>query len=561
MLKKTQRTVLIFCCIPLLGAVTPVNFQISGVGGEVLLNVERRLTELYQNKAMTNESPSELQLQIEKAMYPYGFFKPTIVLSPSNHTIHIVPGPQMLVTTLSVDIKGEGATNEKIRQVVHDLPIKAGQPLNNPHYEDAKEKLSTVAESQGYLHATFEKSEILIDKQLYTAKIILLFDTGSQYYFGQVRFDPTYISQKLLHRYVPFQYGQPYSTEQITTLNTNLAASGYFKTVNVKPIIDDKQHVPMDVHLQPSNRIRYSLGAGYGTDTGPRGLAGLHIVPVNRSGHKFNAIAQGSVEENALQAQYLIPGLNPVKDNYGISGGITNLNYSSGASNAYLLSLAQQHVLSDYQRIISINGLHERYGYTGQLGTEKSLLYPKAIFSWSKTSDPLFSPSGYNVTISGLAANQVFLSQINMAQINLDGKAAMTIDALRTRIYLHTIQGVTQINDVYQTPLSLAQLLGSAGNLKGYNYNSLGPGKIISYGGAEIQKETFNKWYLIGFFDSGDVYQPSPRNFKYDVGIGIMWVSPVGPIKVGVAQAVTHGLDRVPGRSPKLVVNMGPDLS
>ncbi len=40
-----------------------------------------------------------------------------------------------------------------------------------------------------------------------------------------------------------------------------------------------------------------------------------------------------------------------------------------------------------------------------------------------------------------------------------------------------------------------------------------------------------------------------------------MWVSPVGPIKISVAQAVDNHFDRIPGRSPKLVINMGPDIS
>jgi translocation and assembly module TamA len=377
MLTKLKQLLLLICCIPLLSATKLITIQIRGIQGSVLLNVERRLTELYQDKSIFNEPIDALQLQVEKAMYPFGYFQPHVEIMPGNKNtglrLHINPGPQMRITTLSVSVKGEGATNLKIKQTIKDLPIKAGQPLNNTKYEDAKEKLSNVAENQGYLHAAFEKAEILIDKQQYTAKITLLFNTGPQYYFGQIRFDPTYISPALLRRYLPFNYGQPYSTEQILALNTNLAASGYFSSVNVKPIVAKEQHVPININLQPSKRITYSLGAGYGTDTGPRGLAGLHIIPVNRSGHKFNAIAQGSLQENALQAQYLIPGRNPVIDNYGISGGATNLNYNSGDSNAVLLSLTQQHVLTNYQRILSINALHDRYNYTGNGKLSESL--------------------------------------------------------------------------------------------------------------------------------------------------------------------------------------------
>lgn len=38
-----------------------------------------------------------------------------------------------------------------------------------------------------------------------------------------------------------------------------------------------------------------------------------------------------------------------------------------------------------------------------------------------------------------------------------------------------------------------------------------------------------------------------------------MWVSPIGPIKVGLAQAVNHQMERI-GHNPRLVISMGPDL-
>lgn len=558
---RFYRLLIILCCFSLLGALNPARLKITGVEGDVLLNIKARLTELYQDKPISHEPVEALQEQIKKAMYPFGFFRPQIaILTPDNLSIHIIPGPQMHITSINVQIQGEGADDEQIKQAVRDLPIKVGQAFNNARYEEAKTNLFSEAEHLGYLHATFNKSEVFIDRIRYTTDITLIFNTGPQYYFGQIRFDPTYISPELLHRYVPFKYGQPYSTQQVLDLNNNLAASGYFNSVVVKPDINLETHVPIDVHMQRVNRINYSLGVGYGTDTGPRGRAGVHIVPVNRSGHKFNAIAQGSMNQNALLAQYLIPGRNPVTDNYAISGSLTNLNYNVGNSNAILLSLAQQHVVTNYQRILSLNALNERFSYNATPKTTKTLFFPKATFTWRKVTDQLFSPSGYNVTLNGLAAGKALLSDVNMAQAGIDIKAALTVDLIRTRFFFHGIQDFTAINDIDNLPLSLATLLGGAENLKAYSFNSIGPGKILTFGGVEIQKETFDKWYFIGFVDSGDVYKPSLKEFKYDAGIGLMWVSPVGPIKVGIAQAIDNHFKRIEGRSPKLVINMGPDL-
>ncbi len=284
------------------------------------------------------------------------------------------------------------------------------------------------------------------------------------------------------------------------------------------------------------------------------------MIPVNRSGHKFNAIAQGSFQQNTIQGQYLVPGKNPVNDSWSFNGGLTNLMYSAGQSNSVLFGVGQQHVVTNFQRTLSLNGLNERYNYSGFTTTEESLFFPKAAFNWNNVTNKLFSPSGYNVSLTGLVANKALLSQVNLAQATLDAKAAITIEQIRTRFFFHGIQGLTRVSDIYQVPLSLAQLLGGAENLKAYSYNSIGPGRTMSYAGAEIQKELINKFYLVGFYDCGAVYNPTSRNTLYDAGLGLMWVSPVGPIKIEVAQAIDQNWQRMPDHSPKLVINMGPDL-
>lgn len=546
----------------LLNAAKLPHVNIIGINGPLLLNVQHRLGEVYKGKSIPQQPPDELQTQVAKALYPYGYFNANISIIPSDGQlkIRVSPGPQLRITTLTTKIVGEGANDVEILHALNALPLHVGQPLESELYEQAKNNLSSAAEDQGYLHAAFETSQLLIDTKRYTANIILILNTGPRYYFGQIKFAPTNISPKLLHRFVPFKYGQPYSTAQVLKFNSNLASSGYFSAVNVNPAIGATRDVPLTVSLQPSKRINYSVGVGYGTDTGPRGRLGLSVIPVNQAGHKFNAIAQGSMVQNTVQGQYIIPGANPVNDNYSITGGLTNLNYSAGRSRAVLLGLAQQHIVTNYQRTLSINGLNERYNYTNFPTYNETVVFPKAVLTWSKTTDTLFSPSGYKITFNGLAASTAMLSQVSLAQASIDARAAYTLDMIRTRFYLHAIQGGTAINNIEHLPLSLAQLLGGAEDLKGYSYNSIGPGKIASYAGIEIQKETIKKLYFLGFFDAGNVYNPSERNTKYDTGIGLMWVSPVGPIKIAVAQAINQRFQRSTDHQPKLVINIGPDL-
>ncbi|WP_083191041.1 autotransporter assembly complex protein TamA [Legionella jamestowniensis] len=557
--KRFLRFFALVSSLALLVAATTPTIKITGVKKKIAANIEARLTELAKDKPLNHLSDEALSLQITKAMEPYGYFKPEItILSHQPLRIAITPGTQVVISDIRVEIKGEGANNDVIKRVLEPLPLKQGDALNTVKYEELKQTLLNAAEHQGFMRATFEKSEILIHPNN-TASVYLILNTGPQFYFGQVRFDPTFISPDLLKRYIPFHYGQPYSTEQILALNNQLAFSGYFKNVSVKPQIDSLRHIPVDVHLEPAARFSYSFGLGYGTDTGVRGRLGYHVVPLNSSGHKFNAAALGSFKENGLQAQYVIPGANPVTDQYNITANLAHLDYNSGASNLVLTSIAQQHTTARFQRTLALNGLYERYTYTDQPREEKNTLFPKASFTWLKTTDKLFSPSGYNITLTGLGASKTLLSDVSFAQASVNIKAALTLDSVRTRLYFHSIQGITEINDINQMPLSLAFLLGGSDNLKGYSYNSLGPGKILTYNGFEIQKETVDHWYFVVFFDSGDVYMPISKVWKNDAGIGLMWVSPVGPIKVGIAQPMDNHFNRN-DQKPRLVINMGPDL-
>ncbi|STX35800.1 autotransporter assembly complex protein TamA [Legionella cincinnatiensis] len=540
----------------------PISITLHGVSGKVEANVEKRLQELQKLKPLAQFSLEDLREQVLQAIQPFGYFKADVVIqrpTAQNLIVTIHPGPQIMISKIRIELVGEGAQNPALREVIKNVPLMQHTPLFTEQYEQTKLKLIDTAENQGYLHARFQKNEILIDEENYTAEITLILDTGQLYYFGQVQFDPTYINPKLLHRFVPFHPGQVYSADQILQLNNELSNSGYFSSVLVKPQISENSSVPIQIHTEPVSKYSYTLGAGYGTDTGVRGRAALHVVPVNRQGHKFNLLAQGSFVQNALQAQYVIPGQNPVTDQYTLTGNFSNLNYSAGYSNSFLVSLAQQHRVKNYQRTLSLNTLYEGFHYALQHDTKQFLFYPKATLTFSKTKDLLFSPSGYNITINGLAANKIALSTINYAQTSLDAKAAIRIEPWRLRLYGHAIQGFIAINNIEQQPLSLALLLGGTDNLKAYSFNSIGPSRIISYAGFEIQKETKKNWYLVVFYDAGAIYNPNPMKSYYDAGGGLMWVSPIGPIKVGLAQAINHRWQR-DSNSPRLVISMGPDL-
>lgn len=606
MLKQSlYRFLLLLSISLLLGAAQVASFDISGLDKLPRENVEHRLADLYAHPIQGDISEDELMSQVKKALTPYGYFSPSVTIKrpKGKHPgkIHVNPGRPVIITSLTIKITGPGQDNEEINKAYRELPIKINQPFNSILYETSKNNLINAAENQGFLTSRFDQATVMVDKKNNQASIILQFNTGPRSYFGHVKFitgttrptpklkgeiqlpvpklskiieffkpfaerNPMFttghiaLSPDLLFAYVPFKYDDAYSTDDMMALHSNLMGSGYFKTIDVDPLADSGHNIPLDVHLEPVDRFSYTLSGGYGTDTGARGRFGLHIVPLNTYGHKFDAVAQGSSNQNAALLKYTIPGRDPIHDKHTINGGFNNLNYVSGNSRSGNLAFVYEHLTSKYQQVLSLNGLHEQFHYDKQKPTERTVVYPKALLTWRQASDPLFSPSGYNLTVGAFAANRYALSSISVGSISVDARAALTIDLIRTRIYAHVMGELTQINDIYTLPLSLAPLLGGPENMKGFSFNSIGPGKVLAYGGLELQKEMIDTWYLLGFIDKGTVYSPTPKEVQYDVGVGLMWRSPVGPIKAAVAQPVDSRLNRMPNTGIRFVVNMGPEI-
>lgn len=534
---------------------------INGIHGPLLENVNKRLTELKKFKSPGEITPEELTQNTLKALEPLGYFEPKVEVSfnGGHPVIFIQPGRQIRISHINVQWTGDGENEAKLKKIIYPLPFHIGDPLITDTYTQLKQKMVNGAERLGYLRGSFTKAEVLVDKESSTAQITLIYDTGAVYYFGRVEFDPTYIKPELLRKYITFHPGQSYSTKELIQFNNTLSDSGYFNSVVAKPNMTDSQEIPISVHLEPVPKYSYTFGGGYGTDTGIRGRAGFHVIPVNPGGDQFHLLAQGSMIQNAIQAQYLIPGRNPITDQYNITGNYSNLNYSAGNSNAFQLSFAQEYKTAPFNRTLSINGLFEKFHYKAQPDNSTFVPYPKAKLAWTKRDNLTFSPSGYHITLNGLGAIRAWGSDINFVQTSLDIKAAYMIDVLRLRLYGHALQGITVTKNIKELPLSLAMLLGGPDNLKGYTYNSLGPGRTLSYAGLELQKEIIENFYVVGFYDIGDVYNPTPQAIKHDVGAGLMWVSPLGPIKIGLAQPINQRFERTTPR-PQLVITMGPSL-
>ncbi|MNF07335.1 Translocation and assembly module TamA precursor [compost metagenome] len=75
-------------------------------------------------------------------------------------------------------------------------------------------------------------------------------------------------------------------------------------------------------------------------------------------------------------------------------------------------------------------------------------------------------------------------------------------------------------------------------------------------GSLEYQYPLRERWRLASFVDHGNAFDNLGDPLKTGVGIGVRWVSPVGPLRLDLA----HALDQDEGSGFRIHFSMGPEL-
>ena len=105
---------------------------------------------------------------------------------------------------------------------------------------------------------------------------------------------------------------------------------------------------------------------------------------------------------------------------------------------------------------------------------------------------------------------------------------------------------------------------GGAQSVRGYSYRSLGPvdesGKVVGgrnllVGSIEFEHSFTSQWGVAVFYDAGNAIDDFNDELAKGTGFGFRWKSPVGPIRLDFASALS--LDGNPWR---IHVNIGPDI-
>lgn len=479
--------------------------------------------------------------------------------------LEVVPGDPVRIRRVSVDVQG-GARQLGAFDVPDSLLPERGDVLDHGRYERIKRFFRNRAQTHGFFDGRFVTHQLRVDPDEGYADIDLAYDSGERYTLGEVRFpDEVYFEKALLDEFVRFEPGAPYHSDRVIQLNRDLRSSGYFSQVRVDADPDNAENTRIPVTVTLDERSRHSIGTGLGfsTDVGPRIRTTWDQHYVNPQGHRQGAELELSRPRQNAGVYYEVPLDPPMTDSLRFTGSYQREDIEDTESKRISTGAYWQTELdSGWQQVLSLRREDDRF----RVGDERErtlLVLPGVDYSYLNRDSPVDPSRGYRLRFEAAVGQRDMLSDIDVLHVTAEAKGLVTVGAGGHRFLSRIKLGAVGTNNFERVPPFLRFFAGGDQSVRGYGFRTLSPrdadgdrigGRFLATGSVEYQYPLSQSWRLAAFVDEGNAFDDLGDPLKTGVGVGVRWISPVGPIRLDIARALDSP------ENFRLHFSMGPEL-
>ncbi|SIO93516.1 autotransporter assembly complex protein TamA [Vibrio spartinae] len=558
-------------CFSAVSAERQISLSIDGLDGDLYDNVEAYLSSISPNDyAPSLRFQARLEDDVSQALQALGYYHPVIRFAFNQEdaeiTIHVDPGPPTRIDAVDIQLLGDAQQDEYFQRVVQASPLKKGEILNHADYEQLKSRLQSLALERGYFNAKFAKNRLEILQADNLARVVLHFDSGHRYRFGRTIMVGSQIESERVASLQTYRPGDPYLVSKVGEFNQRLASTDWFSSVLVEPDLsqlDTQQDLPMHVTLTPASQNQIETGAGYSTDVGPTVLLKWNKPWMNNKGHSFSSRFSLSNPEQLVTASYKIPLEDVLNQYYELQYGLKRVDKLDTKSIESNLSIERHWRLSNgWHRTLFTRYLIENYEL-GTLDDVGQFVLPGITFSRTRVRGKRLLTWGDKETLTLEYGNKNLHSETDILRIRAGTSWIRTYEE-RHRGLFRLRGGANLVDDFNQVSPSLRFFAGGDNSIRGYSYESISPrdakgalsgAKYLATASLEYQYNLYDNWWAALFYDYGDAFNSTP-NWKRGTGVGVRWVSPIGPVRLDLA----WGLDSTPGDEFHIHFTLGPDL-
>jgi translocation and assembly module TamA len=545
-----------------------LRFQVTGVNKDILANVESRLAveRSEMEEALTEATAQAFARNavaaVKAAVAPYGYYQPEVtsaVLRDAKGWIvryHIYLGQPVHIKKVEINISGPGADNKKIIRTIQAFPLKEGDIFNSIVYAKARDKIFDVVNNEGFIKAVSGDSKVFVNMDTRSAVIKLAVKTNERYYFGKMTFNQSVYDPAFMQRFDVFDDDEPFSSNKLLQYQQDMNSSRYFQQVLVIPDLNGGHGVtvPMQASIVPVKYRRYDFGLGYGTFTGPRLTAGVHFRRLTDTGHSLEALLKLSSVLSGLGVKYYIPGHNPLTEQWIIGLSDQRFVPKNGSSHSMLLSGGYSRKMHHWTLAANMNYLWERYTVITKPSRKSQVLYPNLNLTYLKADNVVQPTYGRTLNLVLQGGSESVFSSMSFLQAEVKGKLFMTPFSF-AHVILRGDVGYTLVNDLNDLPLSMRYFVGGMTSIRGFPDSSIGPGKYLGVASVEYRNHIAYDFSGAVFYDVGVATNHFGSPLNRGAGVGLVYESIVGPIKLYVARALSKR-----GQPYQIEFSMGPEF-
>ena len=492
-------------------------------------------------------------------------------------TINVTEGDQYRVR--DVDLAGTMAVPQA--ELETELQVESGQVFSRQRMTDSQERLVRKLGDNGYMFANVSPVPTLHDDD-HTVSLRYFIEPGQRTYVRRIliKGNTTTADEVVRQRLVQMEAGLA-SAEKIETSKERLSRTGYFKSVDVQthpvPGSNDQVDVEYTVAEQPSGQ--FTAAVGFSQSDGIILQLGVQQDNFFGSGKKvgFNLSNSATLTEysfNYTDPFYTVDGVSRGFDVFYRERDFDEDDVSSYTTDEYGAGVNFGYPIDDFQRLsfgagfesISINTFDTTATEVEQFITEEgddTYLNGLLRASWSDNhlNRGIFPTRGYTQSLSLEAA--VPGSDLSYMKGQYRAEFFQPLNSVENWVlgaggrigYADSLGGNS-------FPFFKNYYAGGLKTVRGYKNNSLGPrdsnddpfgGNVLAVGSMELIFPTpfisdQSGWRTLAFLDAGNVYSTDCLSgsancsegidlgdIRYSVGVGLSWLTPVGPLSVALA--------------------------
>lgn len=545
-----------------------IRFKIDAENREVKDNIALYLNQIpkgaLQNKRYLQH---KIQEAVKKGSQPFGLYNAdySFVIDEDIVEITVKNGVYIKWEAPQIELKGGCLKLKTAVAMKAKHPFISGKTINHREYENFKNQLLSDCINNGFLDAHYDEAQILIDVPNQSAKPILSLESGKAFSIQEIQFNFDFLNHPLMRQIIPIKSGDAFTYLALEQIQETLLSTAYFSSIDIDYEKLANEKVTIILNGEPAPRFKYVAGLGFDTDIGPRLRAGVERPWINSAGHQMNLSSEFATKKKDIAFNYRIPLVDKLFEAVTLRTDWSDKDVLDTNTEVYSVGATVERSLFGWNSEFSVDRHYERSIIANELDDQSTYWLLGNEWSKRRVKEVALVPTkGYKIwlniegTHQGLGADNSYIKWVaGFKRLFKIGNAHQTVTRMEV--------GAIGTGGFATLPPTARFYAGGDQSVRGFDFESLSPknesgkligGQFLNVASIEYRWRWKPKIQLATFVDTGRAFTEDSAPFNTGAGVGVRWLTPLGPVSLDVARPVdANGLDGF-----RLHISMGPAL-